>query len=216
MRAIPVLLFALLLAACGKPEAPKAPEGPSEALLDPYAETEPAPATFRVRFQTTKGDVVVEFTREWAPHGVDRVHHLVRIGYFDDCALFRVLPGFVAQFGIHGEPDVSAVWTNARIEVDPVKVSNERGMVTFAMIGSIGPSSRTTQLFFNLKDNASLDKQGFAPVGKVVEGMEVVDKFHSGYGNDVDQRAMRSLGNRYLRRDFPEMDFIEKATIVSG
>jgi len=216
MRIPTLFLLAALIAACGKsPDTNKPAAGPHPALETPYLATETAPDEFRVRFETTKGDFVVKVVREWAPHGADRLYNLVRIGYFTDTALYRVIPGFVAQFGMHGTPDVSAVWTNAQIEADPVRLSNKRSFVTFAMIPKLGPGSRTTQLFINLKDNTSLDKQGFAPVGEVVEGMEVVDKFHGGYGNDVDRRAFRALGNRYIEREFPKMDFIRTATVVT-
>jgi peptidyl-prolyl cis-trans isomerase A (cyclophilin A) len=215
MRWTALLLSALFVSACGKSEAPPKTEGPSEALFSPHEATETAPAEIRVRFETTKGHFVVKAVREWAPHGVDRLYNLVRIGYFDDCMIHRVMPGFVAQFGVHGEPDVSSVWTNARIEVDPVKVSNERGFLTFAQIGEIGPASRTTQLFVNLRNNSNLDKDGFAPIGQVVEGMEVVDQFYSGYGNNFDLRAFRALGNRYMKKQHPEMDIIVKATLIT-
>jgi len=216
-RTTTMLVAILFAAACGGKDGPPAEEaaGAHPALHAPFEATETAPAEFQVKFETSEGDFTVKAVREWAPHGVDRLYNLVRIGYFTDCAIFRVIPGFVAQFGIHGDPEVSAVWTNARIEADPVKVSNKRGFVTFAMIGQLGPGSRTSQLFVNLKDNTGLDRQGFAPVGEVVQGMEVVDRFHGGYGNDIDQRAFRAMGNRYIKRDFPEIDFIRKATIIA-
>jgi cyclophilin family peptidyl-prolyl cis-trans isomerase len=132
-----------------------------------------------VRFETSKGAFVVEVTRAWAPRGADRFYNLVRAGYYDDVAFFRVIEGFMVQFGIHGDPRANAVWREARIPDDPVAQSNRRGMVTYAMAG---PDTRTTQLFINFRDNKGLDGQGFAPFGAVVEGLAVVDSLYSGYG----------------------------------
>src|SRR5690606_4975989 len=176
-----------------------------------------APDTFRVRFETTKGAFVVEAVRAWAPNGVDRFYNLVRNGYYDDVAFFRVLENLVAQFGINGDPAVNAVWRAARIPDDPVVESNRRGYVTFAMAG---PNTRTTQLFINLRDNRQLDGMGFAPIGRVVEGMEVVDALYSGYGEGApngqgpNQGQIQTQGNAYLRQNFPNLDYIQRATLV--
>lgn len=176
-----------------------------------------APDTFQVRFETTAGTFVVEAVRDWAPHGVDRFHDLVESGYYDGNRFFRVLDGFVAQFGIHGDPTVSAAWRDRAIPDDPVENGNQRGTVVFAMAG---PGSRTTQLFINLADNRRLDGMGFAPIGRVVEGIEVVESLHSGYGEGAprgrgpDQSRIHAEGNAYLDREFPELDAIERARVV--
>jgi peptidyl-prolyl cis-trans isomerase A (cyclophilin A) len=196
--------------------SPAAPSA-SAALLDPSRATERAPNRFRVRFETTKGPFVVEVTRAWAPRGADRFYNLVRAGYYDDVAFFRVIEGFMVQFGINGDPGVNAAWREARIPDDPVTQSNRRGMVTYAMAG---PDTRTTQLFINFGDNKSLDRQGFAPFGGVVEGLAVVDSLYSGYGEGAprgmgpDQGRAQAEGNAYLRRSFPKMDFVKTARVV--
>lgn len=192
-----------------------APSGRS-ALLD-ASRAERAPAQFRARFETTKGAFVIEVTRAWAPRGADRFYNLVRAGYYDDVAFFRVIEGFMVQFGIHGDPAVNQVWREARIPDDPVSQSNKRGMVTYAMAG---PDTRTTQLFINFRDNAGLDGQGFSPFGRVVEGMTVVDALYSGYGEGAprgtgpDQGRAQMEGNAYLKNSFPRMDFVKTARIV--
>jgi peptidyl-prolyl cis-trans isomerase A (cyclophilin A) len=189
---------------------------PRPPLLDPTEAVETAPERFRVRFETTEGPFVVEVRRKWAPNGADRFYNLVKLGYYDGVTFFRVLDDFMAQFGIHGDPKVSRVWRNAQIPDDPVAQSNKRGMVTFA---TSGPDTRTTQLFINYKDNSNLDRMGFAPIGRVVEGLSVVDKLYSGYGegaprgNGPDQGRAQSEGNDYFRRDFPKLDHIETARI---
>ena len=161
------------------PVASPAVPSASAALLDPSRATDRAPARFRVRFATTKGPFVVEATRAWAPRGADRFYNLVRAGYYDDVAFFRVIEGFMVQFGINGDPRVNTAWQAAQIPDDPVTQSNRRGMVTYAMAG---PDTRTTQLFINFRDNKGLDGQGFSPFGTVVEGLAVVDSLYSGYG----------------------------------
>ncbi len=192
------------------------PEGANPALTDPGLANERAPDAFKVRFQTTKGDFVVQVHRDWAPNGADRLYNLVKIGFFDDVAFFRAIDGFMVQFGISGYPEVSAAWRKARIEDDPVTQSNRRGRLTFA---TAGPNTRTTQLFINYKDNAMLDSQGFAPVGEVVEGMEVVDSLYKGYGEGQPrgrgphQGHLQMRGNAYLEAEFPKLDYIRKATI---
>jgi peptidyl-prolyl cis-trans isomerase A (cyclophilin A) len=200
-----------------RPETTPSPSGPGAALHDPSRATEQAPDRFRVRFETTRGPFVVEVTRAWAPRGADRFYNLVRAGYYDDVAFFRVIEGFMVQFGIHGDPRVNAAWRVARIPDDPVAQSNRRGMVTYAMAG---PDTRTTQLFVNFKDNASLDSQGFAPFGRVVEGMAVVDSLYSGYGEGAprgmgpDQGRAQAEGNAYLRGSFPKLDLVKTARVV--
>ena len=184
-------------------------------LRDPAALTEAAPATFKGNFVTSQGTFVVTVHKDWAPKGADRFYNLVKSGYFDEIRFFRVIPNFMAQFGIHGTPSVSQAWTSARITDDPVKQSNKRGFVTFA---TAGPNTRTTQLFVNFGDNASLDKQGFAPFGEVTSGMDVVDKLYNGYGEiyrrqDFELPRFMSEGNAYLNKAFPKMDFIKTATI---
>ena len=190
---------------------------PRLSLMVPSAMTAQAPATFKAKFTTTKGDFVVEVTRAWAPLGADRFYNLVKNHFFDGASFFRVLPGFVAQFGLSPRPEVSRVWAAANIKDDPVKQSNLTGYLTFA---TAGPNTRTTQLFINLADNRNLDSMGFAPFGKVVEGMDVVEKFYSGYGegapggNGPDQGRITNEGKAYLDKSFPRLDSIKVAMIV--
>ena len=236
--ALVVALVALALPACRRAEAPAptptatavapaaptptatptaAPAGPGGALRDPSRATLKAPDRLRVRFETTKGPFVVEVTRAWAPRGADRFYNLVKAGYYDDVAFFRVISGFMVQFGIHGDPRVSAAWREARIPDDPVTQSNTRGMVTYA---TAGPGTRTAQMFINFKDNSFLDSQGFAPFGRVVEGMAVVDSLHAGYGEGAprgmgpDQGRAQAEGNVYLRGSFPKLDFVKTARLA--
>ncbi len=179
-------------------------------LLDPRSATAEAPARFRVRFETTRGSFVVAVTRAWAPLGADRFYNLVRAGYYEDAAFFRVVPGFVVQFGMNGDPQVNGLWEAARISDDPVKETNRRGRVTFA---TAGPNTRTTQLFVNTGENARLDQMGFAPFGEVVSGMKVVDAINAEYGQRPDQGRITQEGNAYLKREFPRLDFVERATV---
>ena len=189
----------------------------SGSLANPAMLNEAAPATYKARFDTSKGTFVIEVHRAWAPTGADRFYNLVKGGYFDDVRFFRVVDGFMAQFGIHGDPKVSALWRNARIKDDPVQQSNQRGFVTYA---TSGPNARTTQVFISFKDNSSLDGLGFAPFGRVISGMEVVDTLFDGYGDGPpygpgpDQGRFQMEGNAYLARAFPKLDFIRKAAIV--
>lgn len=200
-----------------KPDAPAAAEPDRSKLLEPSKLTEEAPATYKVKFTTTKGDFVVEVTREWAPRGADRFYNLVKHGFYDDVAFFRCIKGFMVQFGINGDPKVNQAWQTARIEDDPVKGSNTEGMITFA---TAGPGTRTTQLFINYGDNARLNGMGFAPFGKVVEGMKVVQDLNGEYGEGAprgrgpDQGRMQAEGNAYLKQDFPNLDWIKTARLV--
>ena len=197
-------------------ETPSAAK-PNPALLDASLAAEKAPDLYQVKMETTAGDFIVEVHREWAPRGADRFYNLVKIGYFNDVAFFRVLTGFMAQAGMHGDPAVSGVWLNARIKDDPVKQSNTKGMVTFAMGG---PNTRTAQFFINYGDNSYLDASGFPPFGKVVEGFESVKELYSGYGEGEPngkgpgQGKLYRLGNDYLEAEFPELDYITRASIV--
>lgn len=165
----------------------------------------------RLRFETTKGNIVIELMPDAAPLGVARVKELVAAKFYDDAAFFRVVPGFVVQFGMAADPAVNAQWRSKPIQDEPVKGSNKRGYLTFAKTGA--PNSRTTQLFINLADNANLDSMGFAPIGKVVEGMDVVDKINAEYRERPQQPAIEAKGNAYLKAEFPKLDFIKTATI---
>ncbi len=185
-------------------------------LSNPASLTEKAPATYKVKFDTSKGSFVVEVHRDWAPNGADRFYNLVKNGFYNDARFFRVISGFMVQFGINGNPQISKVWRDANIKDDPVKASNKRGMITFA---TAGPDTRTTQVFINFGDNAGLDDQGFAPFGQVISGMEVVDALYAEYGEGApqgagpDQGLVQSQGNAYLKKDFPKLDYIKTATI---
>jgi peptidyl-prolyl cis-trans isomerase A (cyclophilin A) len=179
-------------------------------LRTPSALTEQAPPTFKAKFDTSKGAFVVEVHRDWAPKGADRFYNLVKNGFFDDARFFRVVPDFMVQFGIHGDPNIQKNWANANITDDPVTKSNKRGYITFATRGA---NTRTTQMFINFKDNAGLDRQGFAPFGEVVTGMDIVDKITSQYGEKPNQGSIQAEGNAYLNKEFPKLDYIKKATI---
>jgi peptidyl-prolyl cis-trans isomerase A (cyclophilin A) len=182
-------------------------------LKNPAAFKEQAPAVFKASFATSKGTFVIEVHRDWAPVGADRFYNLVKNGFYDDCQFFRVVPGFMVQFGINGDPSVSSAWMGARIQDDPVKESNKRGYITFAKGGA---NSRTTQVFINFVDNTGLDPQGFPPFGKVISGMDVVDKFNAKYGEKTtgDQGNIYAKGNPYLTQTYPGLDYIKSATIV--
>ncbi len=176
----------------------------------------PVPDVYRAVFDTSKGRFVVEVIKSWAPEGAERFYRLIEQKFYDDARFFRVLPNFVAQFGINGDPKVSARWRNLTIPDDPVTQSNKRGTLAFAMAG---PNTRTTQVFINLADNERLDDAGFAPFGRVVEGMEVVDKFYDSYrdgpprGTGPDQTLIEKFGNEYLNSKFPRLDYIITARI---
>jgi len=187
------------------------------ALSDPAALKDTAPATFKVNFDTTAGPFVVTVHRDWAPNGADRFYNLVKNGFYDDCRFFRVISGFMVQFGINGDPAVMSVWRGAALPRDPVKHGNTRGTITYAMGAS--PDTRTTQVFINFGDNSMLDKQGFAAFGEVTSGMNIVDKIYSGYGEGApsgsgpQQGRIQTEGNAYLQKQFPKLDYIKKATI---
>jgi len=189
----------------------------AQGLANPAALNEQAPATYKVQFDTSKGPFVIEVHRDWAPTGADRFYNLVKNGFYDNDRFFRVVSGFMVQFGINGDPKLSSVWREARIKDDPVKQSNGRGFITFA---TAGPNTRTTQVFINFADNSMLDNQGFAPFGKVVSGMNVVDALYAEYGEGAprgrgpSQDRIQHEGNAYLTHEFANMDYIKKATIV--
>ena len=188
-------------------------------LLDPKspAVNLTAPAEFVVKIETSKGDLVLKVVREWAPKGADRFYSLVKNGYYDECRFYRVLPKYIAQVGIHGDPRISMKWHEAPIDDDPVKQKNTRGRVTFA---KGGPNSRTTNFFINLRDTASLDRDNFAPFAEVVEGMQIADQLHSGYGEGApkgrgpSQKRIYEEGNAWLQKDFKDLDFIKTAKVV--
>ena len=204
-------LFSIALAPASAQERGK------EALMNPAEANETAPDTFQVLFDTTKGEFTIEVTRAWAPNGADRFYNLVRRGYYDDVRFFRVLSGFMAQFGISGDPELSTIWREARIPDDTVAESNRRGYVSFATSGA---NTRTTQMFINYGNNSGLDSQGFSPFGRVTDGMDVVDDLYSGYGEGApsgrgpSQQLLQSQGNPYLIENFPDLDYINQATIV--
>ena len=234
-----VLISAAVFASACAPKAPEAPAAqpqaatqPSKAvqtqtqeikinmdiLNNPAKATEKAPETFKVKFNTTKGDFTLEITRAWSPLGADRFYNLVKAGFFTDIAFFRVIEGFMVQFGIHGTPAVATAWRGARIQDDPVVESNKKGYISFA---TAGPGTRTTQMFINFGNNARLDGMGFSPFGKVSEGMEVVESIYSGYGEGApsgrgpDQGMTQSKGNAYLKAEFPKMDYIKGAELLN-
>lgn len=179
--------------------------------LAPSVARAEAPEKYRVKFETTAGDFTVECTRRVCPKGADRFHELVEAKFFDECRFFRVVPRFVVQFGINGDPKTQATWREKRITDDPVKMSNRKGTLTFA---TSGPNTRTSQLFINLKDNDFLDRSGFSPFGVVTEGMDAVEKITAEYGEKPDQGRIQSMGNEYLKANFPNLDYVKTARIV--
>ena len=189
-------------------------EAGQKTLLDPETMNETAPEKFLAKFVTSKGDFTIEVTRAWAPNGADRFYNLVNNGYYDDCRFFRVIENFMVQFGINGDPALNQVWSQARLRDDPVMESNQRNYVSFAM--TTLPHSRTTQIFINYKNNSSLDLQRFAPFGRVIEGMNVVDSLYSEYGETptAKQPEIQAGGNAYLSKEFPKLDHIKTASIV--
>jgi len=172
----------------------------------------PTPDSFDVAFNTSKGTFVVRAVRDWAPLGVDRFYQLAGEGFFDDNRFFRVLPGYIAQFGASDDRDRNKYWEARPLLDDPPREKNRRGTVSFAFLTANG---RTHQLFINLKDNAGLDRDGFVPIGRVVQGMAVVDSLYDEYGDDPKYQLVATLGNDYLNRMFPKLDHIATATIIS-
>ena len=181
------------------------------SLKNPASLNEKAPDAYKANFDTSAGAFVIEVHRAWAPLGADRFYNLVKNGFFDNTRFFRVVPNFMVQFGLNGDPTVQSVWRAANLKDDPGKESNKKGYVTFA---TAGPNTRTTQVFINFKDNGFLDSQGFAPFGQVVSGMDVVEKITSQYGESPNQGRIQAEGNAYLTKEFPKLDYIKKATIA--
>ena len=214
----PLFILTLLTACRGGQRPEAAATAPDFRSPQSSAFAAQAPDSFRARFETSAGDFVIAVQRRWAPLGADRFYNLTRSGYYDGLRFFRVVSGFMVQFGIHGEPAVSAVWRDLRIPDDPVRRTNIRGMVSFA---TAGPGTRTTQVFINFGNNDRLDGMGFAPFGQVVEGMDVIDRLYAGYGEGAprgrgpDQGRIQAEGNAYLERAFPRMDYVKRATIVT-
>ena len=207
-----LLIIALWAFGCGT--GGQGGETSKEILMDPTSEAlnEQAPDEFSVRLETSAGSVVIQVTREWAPIGADRFYNLVRNGFYDEQRFFRVVPGFVVQWGLSGNPKLNMAWRQANILDDPVKQVNTRGRITYAKTNQ--PNTRTTQLFINLGDNSNLDGMGFAPFGEVVEGMEVVDAINAEYGQQPSQGQIAGRGNAYLEENFPNLDYIIKAEII--
>ena len=186
-------------------------QGGTASLKNPASLTEQAPATYKASFDTSVGKFVITVHRAWAPNGADRFYNLVKNGFYDETRFFRVVPDFMVQFGISGDPAVAAPWQNASIKDDPsTGHSNTKGFVSFA---TRGPNTRTTQVFINYANNAGLDKQGFTPFGEVTTGMDVVEKITSQYAQKPDQGQIQSQGNTYLKAQFPKLDYVKKATI---
>lgn len=212
-----LVVTALAATGCGGGDAGDSEPFEDKPLYHPEALAETSPPTFHAVFETSKGQFVIEVDRASSPNGADRFYTTVKNGYYDGVRFYRVVEGFMAQFGLHGDPRVTAVWSGSRLMDDPVVESNLRGAVTYAMTGQ--PHSRTTQIFINLVDNAHLDESGFAPFGQVVEGMDVVDQLYAGYGDGPPQGTgpyqpqIRALGNEYLEEEFPELDYVISATV---
>jgi peptidyl-prolyl cis-trans isomerase A (cyclophilin A) len=179
--------------------------------MDPSSLKAKAPQLFKAQFTTTRGDFTVEVHRDWAPLGADRFYNLVKYGYFTNASFFRVVPGFIVQFGLNANPQINKVWEHANIKDDPVMGSNSRATVVFA---TAGPNTRTTQLFINFGNNAALDRQGFAPFGTVTDGMDVVDKIYPGYAERPDQQRITEEGDAYIIKNFPMIDKIKAAKIL--
>ena len=188
----------------------------TKELLSPAKLKERAPDTYKVKFDTTRGEFAITIIRAWAPLGADRFYNLVKHHFYDNAAFFRVVPQFVVQFGINANPAVSAAWKHTEIKDDPVTQSNKRGAIVFA---TAGPNTRTTQVFINLKDNSRLDSMGFAPFGAVDgNGMNVVEMMYEGYGDNAgpDQDQLEKQGDPYLKKGWPKLDYIKSATLVSA
>ncbi|HSW28498.1 MAG TPA: peptidylprolyl isomerase [Longimicrobiales bacterium] len=225
-----LLVAASLVGACGggEPQEQAAPQeaaqaapavDPASPLFTPATLTESAPETYRVRFETSAGAIVVQVNKAWAPNGADRFYNLVKNGYYDDTRFYRVVEGFMAQFGLKGINAIDQAWRDASFPDDPFTQSNKRGTITFA---HAGPNTRTTQVFFNFKDNTHLDESGFTPFGEVVEGLDIMDKIYAGYGElppagkGPDYAKAWVQGNAYLDENFPEMTKVLSATLESA
>ena len=208
---VAVLAIAMLSAL-----SPISGQGNVEKLKNPSQLSERAPDQFRARFDTSQGAFVIAVERAWAPLAADRFYNLVKNGFYNEARFFRVLSGFMAQFGLHADPSVQSAWTTANLEDEPVRKSNTRGFVSFTRESS--PRSRYTMIFINFKDNSYLDADGFAPFGEVVSGMDVADRLYSGYGrqNVPDQRRIVREGNAYLLAEYPKLDFVKTAAIEAG
>jgi peptidyl-prolyl cis-trans isomerase A (cyclophilin A) len=204
------LLLALVGCSSEKAPEPKAPEPAAKKEPEAPPAAAKVPATFKVKFETTKGVFIVEVTRDWAPIGAERFYELVQDKFFDGAGFFRVVPNFVVQFGLAADPAQTKRWSK-EIKDDPVIRTNRAGTLVFA---TAGPNTRTTQLFINLKSNQMLDDQGFAPFAAVVQGMDVVDSLYKGYGERPDQGAITAQGNAYLKAQFPNLDFIKTARVM--
>ena len=213
----------LLTVACNPNDKPAAESPTSPAAKAPAAKApadkptarkpKPMEKTFKVLFETSKGNFTVQVNEDWAPLGARRFHQLVEEGYFQDCRFFRNIPKFMVQFGINGDPAVAAEWRSRTIKDDPARQSNTRGRITYAMAG---PNTRTTQFFINFGNNDFLDSKGFSPFGEVIEGMEVVDELNNEYREDPDQGQIQMKGNAYLEKAFPRLDYIKKASFVEA
>jgi peptidyl-prolyl cis-trans isomerase A (cyclophilin A) len=205
-RLATIALFALT--ACGGNSGPR----PSLINPSPAELAQPAPDSFKVTFETSKGAFTAMVYRAWAPIGADRFYFLVNNGFYDGAYFFRTLPNFVVQFGLNGSPEVSKAWETRTLQDEPVKQSNQPGFISYAMGG---PNSRTTQIFINKVDNSRLDALGFAPFAKIIDGMHVVEQFYGGYANNVpDQGRIRREGNSFLSSEYPKLDSIVKARVV--
>src|SRR5688500_15106011 len=207
-RRLVAMCASILAIACSREPAAERADSTTHPVPDVAAA---APDSFRVAFETTRGNFVVDVIRAWSPRGVDRFHELVTAGYFRDIGFIRVVPGFVAQFGMHGDPAVNRQWEERTIPDDPVVQSNKRGTLVFA---TRGPNTRGNQSFINFSDNARLDAMGFSPFGRVVEGMSVVDSIYSGYGEAPDQGRVSADGNAYLKREVPQLDYIKSVRML--
>ena len=193
------------------PVPPPVPKEPTVDRSKVSESTAPKTGSFQVKFETTAGDFVILVHREWAPDGAQRFHELISDGFYNECRFFRVVKGFMVQFGINGDPAIQRRWEQT-IPDDPAKESNKRSYVTFA---TSGLNSRTTQIFINYVDNSFLDSQGFSPFGEVTEGMDNIDKIFSEHGEKPDQGQINARGNEYLKVSFPDLDYVKKATIMS-